>query len=62
MHKNALMYSSLSKLYVMEMRLFKQNNTHTTSCSIPIPIILPIIAPTAILGMNKPDGTYNIYQ
>jgi hypothetical protein len=32
-------------------------NTHMTSCSMPKPINLPMIAPTAIQGMNKPDGT-----
>jgi hypothetical protein len=36
--------------------------TYMTSCSMPIPINRPIIAPTAILGMNNPDGTLNIQQ
>lgn len=35
-------------------------NTNTTICSTPIPIILPMIAPTAMLGMNNPHGIYNI--
>ena len=30
--------------------------TYTTICSTPIPIILPMIAPTAMLGINNPDG------
>lgn len=25
----------------------------------PIPISLPAIAPTAMLGINRPDGTYD---
>lgn len=30
--------------------------THRTSCSMPMPIIRPMMAPTAMLGMKRPAG------
>ncbi len=34
--------------------------THTANCSIAIPSIRPPIAPTAMVGINKPAGTYGV--
>lgn len=49
---------SLAKNHIRSFKCFR--NTYTTICSTPIPIILPMIAPTAMLGMNNPHGIYNI--
>lgn len=49
---------SLAKNPIRSFKCFQ--NTYTTICSTPIPIILPMIAPTAMLGMNNPHGIYNI--
>lgn len=48
---------SLAKSPIRSFKCFQ--NTYTTICSTPIPIILPMIAPTAMLGMNNPHGIYN---
>lgn len=34
--------------------------TYNASCSTPMPTRRPAIAPTAILGMNRPAGTYTM--
>lgn len=49
---------SLAKNHIRSFKCFR--HTYTTICSTPIPIILPMIAPTAMLGMNNPHGIYNI--
>lgn len=48
---------SLAKNHIRSFKCFR--HTYTTICSTPIPIILPMIAPTAMLGMNNPHGIYN---
>lgn len=45
--------------FTIEVRATKYREiTYTTNCSVPIPTIRPRMAPTTILGINRPHGTW----